>query len=57
MSLLRARMLAMVFMLAKSAESRWLRFRGTELIATLLQGVQFKKRKAVQKESRQEIAA
>ena len=57
MSLLRARMLAMVFMLAKSAESRWLRFRGTELIATLLQGVQFKKREAVQKESRQEIAA
>ena len=47
----------MVFMLAKSAESRWVRLRGTELIATLIQGVQFKNGVAVQKENRQEIAA
>lgn len=53
----RTSILAMVFMLAKSAERRWLRLRGTELIAKILQGVQFKNGVAVQKERRQEIAA
>ena len=45
-----------MFMLAKSAESRGLRLHGTELIAKLLQGVQFKNGVAVQRERRQEIA-
>jgi putative transposase len=49
--------LAMVFTLARSAEGRWLRLRGTELSAKLLQGVQFNNGVAVPKESRQEIAA
>ncbi|MGH7183920.1 MAG: transposase, partial [Nitrospiraceae bacterium] len=53
----RTSILSMVFMLAKSAESRWLRLRGSELIAKLLQGVQFKNGVIQQKESRQEIAA
>ena len=53
----RTSILSMVFMLAKSAESRWLRLRGTELIAKILQGVQFKNGVAIQKERRQEIAA
>ena len=53
----RTSILSMVFMLAKSAESRWLRFRGTELIAKILQGVQFKNGVAIQKERCQEIAA
>ena len=53
----RTSMLSMVFMRAKSAESHWVRLRGTELIATLIQGVQSKNGVAVQKENRQEIAA
>jgi putative transposase len=53
----RTSILAMVFKLAKSAEGRWLKLRGTELIAKLLQGVQFKNGVEVQKENRQEIAA
>ncbi len=42
---------------AKSAEGRWLKLRGTGLIAKLLQGVQYKNGVEVQKENRQEIAA
>jgi len=53
----RTSILSMVFMLAKSVERRWLRLRGTEWIAKILQGVQFKNGVAVQKERRQEIAA
>ncbi|MBU6432464.1 MAG: IS256 family transposase [Nitrospirae bacterium] len=53
----RTSLLSMVFKLAKSAEGRWLKLRGTELIAKLMQGVQFKNGVEVQKENRQEIAA
>lgn len=53
----RTSILSMVFKLAKSAESRWLKLRGTQQIAKLLQGAQFKNGVEVQKESRQEIAA
>jgi putative transposase len=53
----RTSILSMVFKLARSAEGRWLRLRGTELIAKLIQDVQFKNGVEVQKESRQEIAA
>jgi transposase-like protein len=53
----RTSILSMVFTLAGSAEGRWLRLRGTELIAKLMQGVQFNNGVEVQKESRQEIAA
>ena len=53
----RTSILSMVFMLAKSAERRWLKLRGAELIPRILQGVQFKNGVAVQKERRQEIAA
>ena len=31
----------MVFKLAKSAEQRWLKLRGAELIAEIIRGVQF----------------
>lgn len=53
----RTSILSMVFKLAKSAESRWLRLRGTEQITKLLHGVQFKNGVETKKESRQEIAA
>ena len=53
----RTSILSRVFMLAKSAERRWLKLRGAELIPRILQGVQFKNGVAVQKERRQEIAA
>lgn len=46
----------MVFKLAKSAESRWLKLRETERIAKLLQGVPFKNGVEAQKANRQEIA-
>ena len=48
---------SMVFMLAKSAEHRWLKLRGAELIARIIHGVQFNNGVAVQKERRQKIAA
>ena len=53
----RGSILSMVFKLAKSAEGRWLRLRGTELIAKLIEGVRFKNGVEVKTESRQEIAA
>ena len=53
----RTSILAMVFKLAKSAEGRWLRLRGPEQLAKLVQGVPFTNGVEVQKESRQEIAA
>jgi transposase-like protein len=53
----RTSILSMVFKLAKSAESRWLRLRGTEQITKLMHGVQFKNGVETKKETRQEIAA
>jgi transposase-like protein len=53
----RASILSMVFKLAKSAEGRWLRLRGTEQIAKLMHGVQFKNGVETPQENRQEIAA
>ena len=49
--------LSMVFKLAKSAEGRWRRLRGTEQITKLLHGVPFKNGVETQKENCQEIAA
>jgi len=53
----RASILAMVFKLAKSAEQRWLKLRGAEMIAKVITGVPFKNGVEVQKTVRQEIAA
>jgi len=53
----RASILSMVFKLSKSAELRWLKLRGTEMIAKVITGVQFKNGVEVQKTVRQEIAA
>ncbi len=53
----RASILSMVFKLAKSAEGRWLKLRGAELIAKVITGVPFKDGVEVQKENPQEIAA
>ena len=49
--------LSMVFKLVKSAEGRWRALRGTELIAKVITGVQFKNGIEVQKKDRQKIAA
>jgi putative transposase len=53
----RASILSTVFKLSKSAEQRWLKLRGTEMIAKVITGVQFKNGIEVQKNVRQEIAA
>ncbi len=53
----RASILSTVFKLSKSAEQRWLKLRGTEMIAKVITGVQFKNGVEVQKTVRQEIAA
>jgi putative transposase len=53
----RASILSMVFKLAKSAEGRWLKLRGAELIAKVITGVPFKDGVEVPKENPQEIAA
>jgi putative transposase len=53
----RASILSMVFKLAKSAEQRWLKLRGAEMIAKVITGVQFKNGIEVQQTVRQEIAA
>ncbi len=53
----RASILSMVFKLAKSAEGRWLKLRGAELIAKVITGVAFKDGVEVPKENPQEIAA
>ena len=47
-------MLAMVFMLAKSAERGWCRLKGAERLAELIAGVQFKNGVP---ENKKEIAA
>ena len=53
----RASILSMVFKLAKSAEGRWLKLRGAELIAKVITGAPFKDGVEVPKENPQEIAA
>ena len=53
----RAGILSMVFKLAKSAEGRWHTLRGSELIARVITGVQFKDGVEVQETSHREIAA
>ena len=49
--------LSMVFKLVKSAEGRWRALRGSELIAKVITGVQFKNGIEVQKKDHQKIAA
>ena len=53
----RTGILSMVFKLAKSAETRWRVLRGSELIAKIITGVQFKDGVEVQKRGHQKIAA
>jgi putative transposase len=53
----RASILSTVFKLSKSAEQRWLKLRGAEMIDKVITGVQFKNGIEVQKNVRQEIAA
>jgi len=53
----RASILSMVFKLAKSAEHRWLLLRGSELIAKVIAGVQFKNGVITEIENHQRIAA
>ena len=53
----RASILSMVFKLSKSAEQRWLKLRGAEMIAKVITGVPFKNGIEVQQTVRQEIAA
>ncbi len=47
----------MVFKLAKSAEERWRGLRGSELIAKISTGVQFKNGNEVNKTDRQKVVA
>jgi putative transposase len=53
----RASILSTVFKLAQSAEQRWLKLRGAELIAKVITGVQFRNGVEVPKKDRQKIAA
>ena len=53
----RASILSTVFKLSKSAEQRWLKLRGAEMIAKIITGVQFKNGVEVQKKDHQKIAA
>ena len=53
----RAGILSMVFKLAKTAERRWRVLRGSELIAKIITGVQFKNGTEVPKKDHQKIAA
>ncbi|MEO6023332.1 MAG: IS256 family transposase [Burkholderiales bacterium] len=53
----RASILSTVFKLAKSAEQRWLKLRGAEIIAKVITGVQFKNGVEVQGSDRQRVAA
>ena len=53
----RASILSMVFKLAKSAEQRWLLLRGSELIAKVIAGIQFKNGIITKAENHQRIAA
>ena len=53
----RASILSMVFKLSKSAEQRWLKLRGAEMIAKVITGVQFKDGIEVKGSDRQRVAA
>ena len=53
----RASILSTVFKLAKSAEQRWLKLRGAEIIAKVITGVPFKNGVEVQGSDRQRVAA
>ena len=53
----RAGILSMVFKLALSAQNRWRALRGSELIAKVITGIQFKDGVEVQKKDHQKIAA
>ena len=53
----RASILSTVFKLAQSAEQRWQKLRGAELIAKVVTGVQFRNGVEVPKKDRQKIAA
>ena len=53
----RASILSMVFKLVTSAETRWRALRGSELIAKVITGVQFKNGVEVPKQGRQKVAA
>ena len=53
----RASILSMVFKLSKSAEQRWLKLRGAEMIAKVITGVQFKNGIEVNGSDRQRVAA
>lgn len=53
----RGSILSMVFKLVKSAEARWRALRGSELIAKVITGVQFKNGVEVPNQSRQKVAA
>ena len=46
-----------MFKLSKSAEQRWLKLRGAEMIAKVIAGVQFKNGVEVRKDIHQGIAA
>ena len=52
----RASILSTVFKLAKSAEQRWLKLRGAEIIAKVITGVPFKNGVEVQGSDRQRVA-
>ncbi len=53
----RASILSTVFKLAQSAEQRWQKLRGAEMIAKVITGVQFSNGVEVPKKNRQKIAA
>ena len=53
----RASILSTVFKLAQSAEQRWQKLRGAEMIAKVITGVQFRNGVEVQKKDRQKLAA
>ena len=53
----RTSILSMVFKLVKSAEERWRALRGSELIAKVITGVQFKNGVEASNQSRQKVAA
>ena len=53
----RASILSTVFKLAQSAEQRWQKLRGAEMIAKVITGVQFRNGVEVPKKDRQKVAA
>lgn len=53
----RASVLSMVFKLSKSAEQRWLKLRGAQMIAKIITGVRFKDGIEVKGSDRQRVAA